>query len=310
MQVSYGDLKSPEQLEPDIRIRRATASITYHLQDGRRPLGNDAGLRAQPEVGARDGRVGAGLAARVDLRDPRHAHALRPRRAGRQQRAVRGRTSAARRNPAHQEALAGLRLRFRQDRAGRLGHRRPGRVPRRALPARSLLRRQSALVYGVPADPAIGTTVIHDRIEDSTETAMNPAEPLKDPVCGMTVTAAVAAPGRVRRPAGVLLLRRLQGEVRRRSAQVHAYRACRTGRGRGRRAGARGHRLHLPDASGGAPGPSRRLPEVRHGARAGNAEPRGSREPRADRLPPPLLVEPAGDARDHRARDVRPSPAG
>ena len=34
MQVSYGDLKSPEQLEPDTRVKRTTASITYHLQKG------------------------------------------------------------------------------------------------------------------------------------------------------------------------------------------------------------------------------------------------------------------------------------
>jgi hypothetical protein len=31
MQVSYGDLKSPEQLEPDTRVQRTTASVTYHL---------------------------------------------------------------------------------------------------------------------------------------------------------------------------------------------------------------------------------------------------------------------------------------
>lgn len=31
MQVSYGDLKSPEQLEPDVRVKRSTASVTYHL---------------------------------------------------------------------------------------------------------------------------------------------------------------------------------------------------------------------------------------------------------------------------------------
>ena len=31
MQVSYGDLKSPEQLEPDVRVKRTTASITHHL---------------------------------------------------------------------------------------------------------------------------------------------------------------------------------------------------------------------------------------------------------------------------------------
>jgi hypothetical protein len=30
MQVSYGDLASPEQLEPDVRVRRTTASATYH----------------------------------------------------------------------------------------------------------------------------------------------------------------------------------------------------------------------------------------------------------------------------------------
>lgn len=32
MQVSYGDLKSPEQLEPDTRVKRTTASVTYHLK--------------------------------------------------------------------------------------------------------------------------------------------------------------------------------------------------------------------------------------------------------------------------------------
>ncbi len=34
MQVSYGDLKSPEQLEPETRVRRTTASITHHLKAG------------------------------------------------------------------------------------------------------------------------------------------------------------------------------------------------------------------------------------------------------------------------------------
>ena len=34
MQVSYGDLKSPEQLEPDIRIRRTTASISLSPKTG------------------------------------------------------------------------------------------------------------------------------------------------------------------------------------------------------------------------------------------------------------------------------------
>lgn len=31
MQVSHGDLESPEQLEPDVRVRRTTASATWHL---------------------------------------------------------------------------------------------------------------------------------------------------------------------------------------------------------------------------------------------------------------------------------------
>ncbi len=34
MQVSYGDLKSPEQLESDTRVKRTTASITNHLKSG------------------------------------------------------------------------------------------------------------------------------------------------------------------------------------------------------------------------------------------------------------------------------------
>jgi len=34
MQVSHGDLKSPEQLEPDVRVRRTTGSVTVHLDRG------------------------------------------------------------------------------------------------------------------------------------------------------------------------------------------------------------------------------------------------------------------------------------
>jgi len=34
MQVSYGDLKSPEQLEPDTRVKRTTASISYQVSTG------------------------------------------------------------------------------------------------------------------------------------------------------------------------------------------------------------------------------------------------------------------------------------
>jgi len=32
MQISHGDLKSPEQLEPETRVRRTTASISHHLR--------------------------------------------------------------------------------------------------------------------------------------------------------------------------------------------------------------------------------------------------------------------------------------
>jgi len=34
MQVSYGDLKSPEQLEPDTRVQRTTASISHYMATG------------------------------------------------------------------------------------------------------------------------------------------------------------------------------------------------------------------------------------------------------------------------------------
>ena len=34
MQVSYGDLHSPEQLEPDVRVRRTTASASWHAKPG------------------------------------------------------------------------------------------------------------------------------------------------------------------------------------------------------------------------------------------------------------------------------------
>ena len=68
MQVSHGDLNSPEQLEPETRVKRTTASITYQLSHGRRPVGDDARVRTQREVRPRPQRLGAGLAARIDVR--------------------------------------------------------------------------------------------------------------------------------------------------------------------------------------------------------------------------------------------------
>ena len=38
-QVSYGDLKSPEQLEPEVRVRRTTASVMYQSTIAGRPWG-------------------------------------------------------------------------------------------------------------------------------------------------------------------------------------------------------------------------------------------------------------------------------
>src|SRR3546814_9496652 len=56
-------------------------------------------------------------------------------------------------------------------------------------------------------------------------------------------------------------------------------------------------------------GRPRHLPDLRHGAGAGNARPGRWREPGADRLPPPLLVDAAAVVRRDDAGDVRPPSA-
>ena len=94
--------------------------------------------------------------------------------------------------------------------------------------------------------------------------------------------AAVAAPGRVRGRPVALLLRRVQASS---SPIPHPMHPAPAATWPGAVPGACGHRLHLPDAPGDAAGPSGRLPEVRHGARARAAEPRRRREPGAGRLP-------------------------
>jgi len=57
MQVSYGDLKSPEQLEPDIRVRRTTASATYQADTSAGPwqttLAWGQNYRSGPDVSER-----------------------------------------------------------------------------------------------------------------------------------------------------------------------------------------------------------------------------------------------------------------
>src|SRR3546814_4130948 len=61
------------------------------------------------------------------------------------------------------------------------------------------------------------------------------------------------------------------------------------------RPGAGRRHLHLPDASGSAPDRPRHLPDLRHGAGAGNAEPGRRGESGAARLLAPVLVDVAAD---------------
>ena len=98
----------------------------------------------------------------------------------------------------------------------------------------------------------------------------------------------------------------LQSEV---SGQVHGRAAALPEAGRSRTAGAReaGRDLHLPDASGDPPGRTRKLPDLRHGARAGRDLARQRTERRTPGHDAPLL-----DRADHRpagrgAGDGQPS---
>ena len=67
MQVSYGVLKSPEALEPDVRVKRSTALITYHLKNGGDNWATTLALRPQQEVRSMHQCLAARLAARVGL---------------------------------------------------------------------------------------------------------------------------------------------------------------------------------------------------------------------------------------------------
>src|SRR5690606_38538517 len=59
-----------------------------------------------------------------------------------------------------------------------------------------------------------------------------------------------------------------------------------------------------PHAPGGRAAGARRLPDLRHGARAAHGEPRGGSEPRARRHDPALLAELRAHLASVRDRDV------
>ena len=70
---------------------------------------------------------------------------------------------------------------------------------------------------------------------------------------------------------------------------------------------ARRHDLHLPDASGDPPGRSRHLPDLRHGAGAGDGHRRRAAQSRTRRHDAAVLDRPGAVAAGCRARDGRAS---
>ena len=151
LQVSYGDLKSPEQLEPEMRVRRTTASIIYQRRLGAGNWGTTFayGLNRKSDRMTSASEPGWLLESTYVLR--RHAHLLRSRRAGQERRAVCARRPAPWPAVPGPQAHARLHLRLRRDRPGEVGNRWPGRLRRRAFAARSGLRQPPALVPAVPA---------------------------------------------------------------------------------------------------------------------------------------------------------------
>ena len=108
MQASFGRLASPEQLEPDVSVRRSTASVSYNAP-AVRVVANHLRLRTQQSLQRRgqqcvDARVGAQAGARP--------YAVRPPRTRRQGRTVPARGTAVRAQLHDREALGGLHLRF------------------------------------------------------------------------------------------------------------------------------------------------------------------------------------------------------
>ena len=123
-----------------------------------------------------------------------------------------------------------------------------------------------------------------------------------DPVCGMTVDPHKAKyrSNYEGRPL-LLLQRRVQGEVREGAQALPGAKSI------GRRACAGGDDLHLPHASGDPAGWAWLVPDLRHGARAGDGVGRRRAQPRTCRHVPPVLDRPGAHRAGVRAGDGRPS---
>lgn len=98
--VDAGQLRRPEKPRA-ARTRHAHPAhdgVAHRAPEDRgRPVGDDGGVRQQPQERARRACHRAGLAARIDLGRWRHAYVLRPGRTGEDERAVRRRRAVARR---------------------------------------------------------------------------------------------------------------------------------------------------------------------------------------------------------------------
>ena len=132
----------------------------------------------------------------------------------------------------------------------------------------------------------------HQHAEHHHPAADDVASRLKDPVCGMMVDPhTTPASGDARRPNVLFLFRRLPTEVRSRPVPLSL---AGTGEER-RRADAGGRRLHLPDAPGGAAERAGLVPDLRHGAGAGDGDGRRGPERRARRYDAAVLDRPGAD---------------
>ena len=146
LQVSHGRLDSPESLEPDMSVKRTTASASYQHAIGGRPMQTTlAWGRNRKEPGV----TTDGYLLESALHVSEETHCIRALRTGRQRRTVPGRRAAARRGLqcAQAERRRGARCFHRRPREIR--RRRPGQQALGAGGARSVLRRQPDVVHAV-----------------------------------------------------------------------------------------------------------------------------------------------------------------